>query len=128
MTSFKGGRVYIGVWNDNEEEVWCAANQAVSGQYLITMDLALGGHDPRMAERYKAALMSLSEVATARQDLSQFTWLFSTSKSLEEVFNLIAQALEPEHHSFTVIELTTGEGLAFNAKRKIIFEISSDGR
>jgi hypothetical protein len=120
------GEIYVGVWDEkNERELWRATNQPVHADFLVVLDMTTGGVDTEIAERYKAALLGLTKHAIARQDLSQYTWLFSTTLSLKQVFNLLLTEIGVEHHDYSVIELATGKGFAYQARRRAVYEISS---
>jgi hypothetical protein len=108
---------------DVKNIVWQAENEAVEGQFLVAFDFGLAVDD-KLPERYKDALLELTEKATARQDLSERMWLFSADLSLNQVFQIFVNNLGVEHHCYSVTELATGEGLAYNAKRRVVYEIS----
>ena len=117
------GRVYVGVHGEQDEPIWSATNQEIRSDYLVVLDWVLGGKDPELVKHYKDAVEALTEISVARQDLSQNTWLFSIGRSLPDVFNTVLFTVGPEHHSFTVVELSSGEGIGFNSKRRCVYEI-----
>lgn len=83
----------------------------------------MGGVDPDVAKNYEAALRELSAGALGRQGLSQYVWLFDKDEQLEVMFRTLVNNLGPLHHN-SVVELATGAGLGYNAKRRVVYEIN----
>jgi hypothetical protein len=110
---------------DLTKPVWIAENKPVQGRFLVTLDLGLGAVDPKVADAYKEALQSLNKSATARQDLSQYIWIYTSALSLEEMFQTLVHSFGSTHHNYSAIDLTCGEGLAYNAKRRVVYEIEA---
>jgi hypothetical protein len=119
-------RFHLGVWNsDLTKEEWAATNIPIRGQFLVALDLGMGGEDPNVAKSYEAALRELSKGARGRQDISQYVWLFEKDEQLERMFQTLVDHLGPNHHNFTVVEFSTGTGLGYNAKRRVVYEINT---
>src|SRR3990172_6780112 len=117
-------RVYVGL-SENEKEIWRAANAAAEGNFLITVEISFSGQDSRPAERYKAALLALGKDAANRRQLSKFSWLFALEARLNDVFQTLVDHLGAEHHSYTAIDLQSGEGLSFDAEKRVVCEFYS---
>jgi len=108
--------------------MYFAATEEENSGAEVALDLSMGGVDPDIAANYEAVLRELSEGTRGRQDLSQFVWLFDKDEQLEVMFKVLVNHLGAMHHNFTVVELATGEGLGYNAKRRVVYEISSGKR
>ena len=117
-------RFYIGLTED-EKELWKAANVAAEGNILITVELSFAGHDPKPVERYKAALLALGKEATKRRQLSKYCWIFALDTPLIDVFQTLVNHLGVEHHSYTAADLKSGEGLAYDAEKRVVCEFYS---
>ena len=74
------------------------------------------------SERYKAAMLALNRDATKRRQLSKYSWLFALEARLNDVMQTLVNHLGVEHHSFTVAELKSGEGLAYDAEKRVVCE------
>ena len=104
-------RFYVGLAKD-EKEIWKATNAAAEGNFLITIELS--AQDPRSAERYKAALTTLDRDAAKRRQLSKYAWIFALEARLNDVFQILVDHLGVEQHSYTAVDLKSGEGLSFD--------------
>ena len=60
--------------------------------------------------------------ATERRQLSKYSWLFALDARLNDVMQTLVNHLGVEHHSFTVTELKSGEGLAYDADKRVVCE------
>jgi hypothetical protein len=114
-------RFYIGHTLD-EKELWKASNVAAEGNLLIAVELSFAGQDPRPLERYKAALMALGREANHGRQLSKYCWLFALDAGLNDVFQTLVDHLGVDHHSYSAADLSTGEGLAYDADKRIVAE------
>ena len=117
-------RFYVGHTVD-EKELWKAANVTVEGNLLITVELSFAGQDAKPLERYKAALLALSKEATKHRQLSKYCWLFALEARLNDVFQTLVDHLGVEHHSYSASDLKTGEGLAYDAEKRVVCEFYS---
>ena len=114
-------RFYIGLVED-EKEIWKAANVAAEGNFLVTVELSFSGQDAKPMERYKAAMLALARDATKRRQLSKYSWIFLLEARLTDVFQTLVNHLGVENHSYTVADLKTGEGLAYDAEKRVVCE------
>jgi hypothetical protein len=114
-------RFYIGRTQD-DKEVWKAANVAAEGNILITVELSFAGQDPKPMERYKAALVALGKDAPKRRQLSKYCWIFALEARLNDVMQTLVDNLGPEPHSYSAIDLKSGEGLAYDAEKRVVCE------
>ena len=117
-------RFYVGL-TENEKEIWKASNVAAEANFLITVELSFAGQDPKPMERYKAALLALGKDATKRRQLSKYSWIFSLDSKLIDVFQTLVDHLGVEHHSYTAVDLKSGEGLSFDAEKRVVCEFYS---
>ena len=117
-------RFYIGLTED-EKELWKASNVAAEGNILITVELSFAGQDPKPVERYKAALLALGKEATQRRQLSKYCWIFALEARLNDVFQTLVDHLGVEHHSYTAVDLKSGEGLSYDAEKRVVCEFYS---
>ncbi len=114
-------RFYIGL-TAGEKEIWKATNAAAEGNFLVTVELSFAGLDPKPVERYKAALVALGKDATRRRQLSKYGWVFALDARLVDVFQILVDHLGVEHHSYTVADLKSGEGLSYDAEKRVVCE------
>lgn len=114
-------RFYIGLAED-EKELWKASNVTVEGNILITVELSFAGQDAKPVERYKSALLTLGRQATKRRQLSKYCWIFALDARLNDVFQTLVNHLGVEHHSYSAADLKTGEGLGYDAEKRIVCE------
>ena len=114
-------RFYVGL-SENEKEIWRAANASAECNILVTFELSFSGQDPRPAERYKAVLLALGKEATKRRQLSRYGWIFSLEVRLNDVFQMLVDHLGVEHHSYTAVDLKSGEGLSYDAEKRVVCE------
>ena len=117
-------RFYIGL-TEGEKELWKASNVAAEGNILITVELSFAGQDPKPVERYKAALLALGKDATKRRQLSKYCWIFALDARLNDVFQTLVDHLGVEHHSYTAVDLKSGEGLSYDAEKRVVCEVYS---
>ena len=117
-------RFYIGLTHD-EKELWRARNVAAEGNFLVTVELSFAGQDPKPVERYKAALLALDKDATQRRQLSKYCWVFAVDARLVDVFQMLVDHLGVEHHSYTAADLISGEGLSYDAEKRLVCEFYS---
>ncbi len=117
-------RFYVGLTLD-EKELWKASNVAAEGNLLISVELSFAGQDAKPLERYKAALMVLGKEATKRRQLSKYCWLFALEARLNDVFQTLVDHLGVEHHSYSAADLKTGEGLSYDAEKRVVCEFYS---
>ena len=114
-------RIYIGL-TENGKEIWRASTVAAECNFLVTVDLSLSGQDPKPTERCNAALLALDKNTSARCKLSRYSWIFSLNSGLNEVFQTLIDHLGVEHHSYTAVNLRSGEGLSFDAEKQMVYE------
>jgi hypothetical protein len=114
-------RFYIGLTVD-EKEIWKASNVTVEGNYLITAELSFSGQDAKPVERFKAALVALGRDANKRRQLTKYSWIFALDARLIDVFQTLVDHLGVELHSYSASNLKTGEGLAYDAERRVVCE------
>jgi hypothetical protein len=117
-------RFYVGL-SEGEKEIWKASNVAAEGNILITVELSFAGQDAKPLERYKAALLAIDKEATKRRQLSKYCWLFALEARLNDVFQMLVNHLGVEHHSYSAADLKTGEGLAYDAEKRVVCEFYS---
>jgi hypothetical protein len=114
-------RFYIGL-ADDEKERWKATNADAEGNFLVSVELSFAGQDAKPLEHYKAAMLALSRDATKRRQLSKYCWIFSLEARLNDVFQTLVNNLGVEYHSFTAADLKSGEGLAYDAEKRVVCE------
>ena len=117
-------RFYVGLTED-EKEIWKATNIAAEGNFLVSVELSFAGQDAKPVDRYKAALLAISKEAGKRRQLSRYCWVFKLEARLIDVFQMLVDHLGVEHHSFTVAELKSGEGLSYDAEKRVVCEFYS---
>ena len=117
-------RFYVGLAVD-DKELWKASNVAAEGNLLITVELSFAGQDAKPLDRYKAALLALGKEATKRRQLSRYCWLFALEARLNDVFQTLVNHLGVEHHSYSAADLKTGEGLSYDAEKRVVCEFYS---
>ena len=117
-------RFYIGL-NEGEKELWKATNVATEANFMINVELSFSGQDPKPLERYKAALISLGRDADKRRQLSKYCWIFSMNARLTDVFQVLVNNLGVEYHSYTAAGLKSGEGLSYDAEKRVVCEFYS---
>ncbi len=117
-------RFYIGL-EDGGKELWKAGNVAAEGNIVITVELSFAGQDAKPVERYKAALLALGKDATKRRQLSKYCWIFEHDGRLNDIFQTLVNHLGVENHSYTALNLRSGEGLAYDAERRVVCEFYS---
>ncbi len=117
-------RFYIGLTED-EKELWKARNDVAEGNYLVTVELSFAGHDPKPVERYKAALLALNKDATQRRQLSNYCWVFALDARLVDVFQRLVDHLGGRHHSYPAGAPKAGEGLSYDAEKRVVCEFYS---
>ncbi len=117
-------RFYVGL-SEGEKELWKASNVAAEGNVLITVELSFAGQDAKPLDRYKAALLALGRDATKRRQLSKYCWIFALDARLTDVFQTLVNHLGVEHHSYTVADLKSGEGLSYDAEKRVVCEFYS---
>ena len=115
-------RFYVGL-AENEKEVWKATNADAEANFLITIELS--AQDPKSAERYKAMLSALDKDAAKRRQLSKYVWIFALEARLNDVFQTLVDQLGVEHHSYTGVDLISGEGLSYDVEKRIVCEFYS---
>ena len=114
-------RFYIGLSAD-EKELWKASNVASEGNILITVELSFAGQDAKPFDRYKSALLALDREATKRRQLSKYCWIFALDARLNDIFQTLVDHLGVEHHSYSAADLKSGEGLAYDAEKRVVCE------
>lgn len=117
-------RFYVGL-SEGEKELWKASNVAAEGNVLITVELSFAGQDAKPLDRYKAALLALGRDATKRRQLSKYCWIFALDARLTDVFQTLVNHLGVEHHSYTVADIKSGEGLSYDAEKRVVCEFYS---
>jgi hypothetical protein len=114
-------RFYIGLSQD-EKEIWKASNVVVEANIMVTVELSFSGQDAKPAERYKAAMMAIGKDAARRRQLAKYSWIFSIDARLNDVFQKLVDHLGVEHHSYTAVDVKSGEGLSFDAEKRVVCE------
>jgi hypothetical protein len=117
-------RFYVGL-SEGEKELWKASNVAAEGNVLITVELSFAGQDAKPLDRYKAALLALGKDATKRRQLSKYCWIFALDAQVTDVFQTLVNHLGVEYHSYTVADLKSGEGLSYDAEKRVVCEFYS---
>ena len=117
-------RFYVGL-AEGEKELWKASNITSEGNVLITVELSFAGQDAKPLERYKAALVALGKEATKHRQLSKYCWVFKLDMRLNDIFQTLVNHLGVEHHSYTAADFHTGEGLAYDAEKRVVCEFYS---
>jgi hypothetical protein len=120
-------RFYIGKWA-GEKSLWNAANATAEGNFLITFDFAFDAPGDDIGKRYRAALAKLGEGAREQRELSAFTWLFGLDAKLNEVFQIMVDQIGVDYHSYTAVDLNSGDGLAYDADKRVVCEFYSRHR
>jgi|SRR5450759_2097278 hypothetical protein len=114
-------RVYIGLAEDGKE-IWRASIVAAECNFLITAEPSFSGQDPKALERYKAVLLALGKDGTKLRQLSKWSWIYSLDSRLNEVFQTLIDHLGVEHYAYTAVDLRSGEGLSFDAEKRVVCE------
>ena len=117
-------RFYVGL-AEGEKELWKASNVTSEGNVLITVELSFAGQDAKPLERYKAALVALGKEATKHRQLSKYCWAFKLDMRLNDIFQTLVNHLGVEHPSYPAADLHTGEGLAYDAEKRVVCEFYS---
>lgn len=117
-------RFYVGL-SEGEKELWKASNVAAEGNILITVELSFAGQDAKPLERYKSALLELGKEATKRRQLSKYCWIFLLDARLNDVFQTLVNHLGVEWHSYTAADIKSGEGLSYDAEKRVVCEFYS---
>ena len=112
-------RFYVG-HSEGEKELWNASNVAAEGNLMITVELSFAGQDAKPLDRYKAALLALDKEATKRRQLSKYCWVFKLDATLNDVFQTLVNHLGVEYHSYTAADLDSGEGLSYDAEKRVV--------
>jgi hypothetical protein len=114
-------RFYVGL-AEGEKELWKASNVAAEGNILITVELSFAGQDAKPLDRYKAALLALGKEATQRRQLSRYCWIFELDARLNDIFQTLVDHLGVEHHSYSAANLKSGDGLSYDAEKRVVCE------
>lgn len=114
-------RFYIGLALD-EKEIWKAKNVVAEGNFLISAELSFAGQDAKPVERFKAALVTLGREANKRRQLTKYSCIFALDARLIDVFQTLVDHLGVEHHSFTATDLKSGDGLSYDAEKRVVCE------
>jgi hypothetical protein len=114
-------RFYIGLTVD-EKEIWKASNVTTEGNFLISAELSFSGQDAKPVERYKAALAALGRDAQKRRQLTKYSCIFALDARLIDVFQTLVDHLGVEYHSYSAANLKTGDGLAYDAEKRVVCE------
>jgi hypothetical protein len=109
---------------DEDREVWRAKSATVEGNFLISVFIGFG-QDEKPMERIKAALMAIGKEATRAHQLTRYSWLFAVEARLNDVMQKLVDHLGIQHHSFQVVDLKSGEGLSYDAEKRVVHEIYS---
>ena len=117
-------RFYVGL-SEGEKEIWQASNVAAEGNILVTIELSFAGQDAKPLDRYKTALLALDKEATKRRQLSKYCWIFALDLPITDVFQTLVDHLGIEHHSYTAADLQSGEGLSYDAEKRVVCEFYS---
>lgn len=115
-------RIHVAVYDKAlQKEEWAAENRETGGRYLVTFDLAYG-KDPGMVGNYGALLVKLKEMSRHYDGLSNCALLCTMDTQLEAVFQVVLNHLGPNHHGFSVADLTRGEGIAYDPRNRVVSE------
>lgn len=114
-------RFYLGLTED-DKEIWRANNAVAEGNFVVTVELSFSGQDARPLDRYKAAMVAIGKQAAKRRQLTTYSWLFALDARLNDVFQILADNLGAEHHNYSAVELKTGEGLSYDAEKRMVCE------
>jgi hypothetical protein len=114
-------RFYIGLTVD-DKEIWKASNVTTEGNFLISAELSFSGQDAKPIERYKAALTAIGRDANKRRQLTKYSCIFALDARLIDVFQTLVDHLGVEYHSYSAANLKTGEGLAYDAEKRVVCE------
>jgi hypothetical protein len=117
-------RFYVGHAVD-EKELWKASNVTTEGNLLVSVELSFAGQDAKPMERFKAALLALGKEANKGRQLSKYCWLFALDARLNDVFQTLVDHLGVENHSYSAADLKTGEGLTYDAEKRVVSEFYS---
>ena len=112
-------RFYIGR-EEGAKEIWRASNVALEANRVVTVDF--GSVSEGGPERFKAALVKLARNASAARSVSSNTWIFELDSKLNEDFQILVDHLGVEDHSYTIVDLRSGEGLSYDAKNRVVCE------
>ena len=58
--------------------------------------------------------------------MSKYCWLFAHDAGLNDVFQMLVDHLGIEHHSYSAVDLEKGEGLSFDAEKRVVCEFLSE--
>jgi hypothetical protein len=116
-------RAAIAIAAKTGEIQWIARNFVAAGNFLVHLQMTWGGVDPNIADNYKQAILHLGSRSAWRLALTKFTYLLGSNCQLEELFTELVQLMGMKHHSLTVIDLFSGQGLVWHAEDGVTVEI-----
>lgn len=92
----------------------------------VLVSIQLHGKETREARqlRYRAVMTALEPTTEWRLPLGPGLWLLGAANGHTAVYEALAGALEPKTSSFTVIDLTSGQGYAWDGRTNRAVEVA----
>ncbi len=92
----------------------------------VLVSIQLHGKETREARqlRYRAAMTALEPTAEWRLPLGPGLWLLGAANGHTAVYEALAGSLDPKGSSFTVIDLTSGQGYAWDGRTNRAVEVA----
>lgn|GEM_PF-5042328 len=92
----------------------------------VLVSIQLHGKETREARqlRYRAAMTALESTTDWRLPLGPGLWLLGVANGHTAVYETLAGSLEPKSSSFTVIDLTSGQGYAWDGRTNRAVEVA----
>jgi len=109
-----GRQVWVALADENGRAEWSARNCVFGGNMLVTLSYQEHASGTNLAEEYVALTTRLRDLSTAILPVSRFVFLLLTERDTTSIFNTILQSVSIRHHSFCVIDLSRGSGLAWD--------------
>lgn len=120
-------RFHIGTMNaDLSRETWSASVAEVKADFLLAINANRKGRDAKLDASYAELLHALKRETTGAVAITGSTWLINAKMQLEALFRLVVDHLGIAHHAYTLIQLQSGDGLAFDPEAGAVYEIFAD--
>ena len=109
------------------KEIWKAASVVAEANFLITAEPRFRDRTPSRpnVSPGKLRCWRWGKTQRRRRQLSKYCWIFFLESGLNEVFQTLVDHLGVEHHSYTAVDLKEGEGLSYDAEKRVVCEIYS---
>jgi hypothetical protein len=122
-----GYRFHLSCWNGDLTKVeWEARVAATEATFLVVLNLDASVD---AVNEFKQFLKTITAETVGWVPITSSTWLITApGVQLEQMFKICVDSFPVQRHSFTVVELATGEGLAFDPKERIVYEVYPPGK